>query len=257
MQGAAPAPFRIYPVPMAIADAGTGNYQRLNARSVQATVERLYDRIVARFPTRHLGDVAMELSSLVALVEQSAGATRRRKRAIRNAANVGIAIIVAVTLLAIVLAIRDALTSGGVLRAYDWLPLVESAVSDLVFAGVAVFFLVTLPTRHERSVLLRLLHRLRSLAHVIDMHQLTKDPERLRPTFRPTEASVGMNLTAAELGNYLDYCSELLSLVGKAAALCAEENADPVVLDTVSTLETLTTGMSRKIWQKISLLPQP
>jgi hypothetical protein len=27
------------------------------------------------------------------------------------------------------------------------------------------------------------------------------------------------------------------------------------VLDTVSTIETLTTSMSRKIWQKISLLP--
>ena len=28
-----------------------------------------------------------------------------------------------------------------------------------------------------------------------------------------------------------------------------------VILDMVSTIETLTTGMSRKIWQKISLLP--
>jgi hypothetical protein len=28
------------------------------------------------------------------------------------------------------------------------------------------------------------------------------------------------------------------------------------VLDTVSTVETLTTGMSRKIWQKISVLPK-
>jgi hypothetical protein len=35
--------------------------------------------------------------------------------------------------------------------------------------------------------------------------------------------------------HYLDYCSEMLSLVG--------------------TIETLTTGLSRKIWQKISLLP--
>jgi hypothetical protein len=29
-----------------------------------------------------------------------------------------------------------------------------------------------------------------------------------------------------------------------------------VVLDTVSTIEALTTGMSREIWAKISLLPQ-
>ena len=38
------------------------------------------------------------------------------------------------------------------------------------------------------------------------------------------------------------------------AALCAEQSTDPVVLDTVSEIEVLTTGMSRKIWQKISLL---
>ena len=56
---------------------------------------------------------------------------------------------------------------------------------------------------------------------------------------------------------YLDYCSELLALVGKTAALCAEESRDDVVLDTVSTVETLCVGISRKIWQKISNLPAP
>lgn len=55
--------------------------------------------------------------------------------------------------------------------------------------------------------------------------------------------------------NYLDYCSEMLSLLGKIAALCAEESQDSVILDTVSTIEALTTGMNGKIWQKISLLP--
>jgi hypothetical protein len=67
------------------------------------------------------------------------------------------------------------------MRAFEWLPLIESTISDVVFAGFAVFFLVALPTRHERAVLL---HRLRSLVHVIDMHQLTKDPERVNPATR-------------------------------------------------------------------------
>ena len=58
-----------------------------------------------------------------------------------------------------------------------------------------------------------------------------------------------------ELERYLDYCSEMLSLVGKTAALCAEESRDSLVLDTVSTIEQLTVGLSRKIWQKISNLP--
>ncbi|KRC46475.1 MULTISPECIES: hypothetical protein [unclassified Nocardioides] len=53
---------------------------------------------------------------------------------------------------------------------------------------------------------------------------------------------------------FLDYCSELLSLVGKAAALCAEESHDAVVLDTVSTIEALTVSLERKVWQKITVL---
>ncbi len=56
--------------------------------------------------------------------------------------------------------------------------------------------------------------------------------------------------------HYLDYCSELLSLIGKVAALCAEETQDAVVLDTIVAIETMTTQMAGKIWQKISLLPE-
>ena len=124
-----------------------------------------------------------------------------------------------------------------------------------MFAAIAVFFLYALPNRIERSHLLAQLHRVRSLAHIVDMHQLTKDPERLRPDFNATHESVDPALTRDDMEHYLDYCSEMLSLLGKIAALCAEESQDAVVLDTVSTIETLTTGMSRKIWQKISLLP--
>ncbi len=124
-----------------------------------------------------------------------------------------------------------------------------------MFAAIAVYFLYALPNRIERSYLLAQLHRVRSLAHIVDMHQLTKDPERLRPDFNATRESVDPGLSRDDMEHYLDYCSEMLSLIGKIAALCAEESQDAVVLNTVSTIENLTTGMSRKIWQKISLLP--
>jgi len=66
---------------------------------------------------------------------------------------------------------------------------------------------------------------------------------------------VAVDLTRAEMQHYLGYCSELLALVGKVAALCAEDSQDGLILETVSDIENLTNGMSRKIWQKISLLP--
>ena len=71
----------------------------------------------------------------------------------------------------------------------------------------------------------------------------------------PTSKSTQLDMTRDQVERYLDYCSEMLSLVGKTAALCAEESRDSVILETVSTIEKLTVGLSRKIWQKISNLP--
>jgi len=88
------------------------------------------------------------------------------------------------------------------------------------------------------------------------MHQLSKDPEQTSPNYTPTAESVRHGLDVEQLHHYLDYCSEMLSLTAKTAALCAEHSTDSVVLETVSYIETLTTDLSNKIWQKISLLPR-
>ena len=228
---------------------------RLDAGPVQETVARLEARIAARFPSRGLRAVAAELGVLTADVTEGATTIRGRLRWVRLASRAAAVLVLAATVLVFVLASRDAVRAGPD-RSFEWVPLIESTINDLVFAGLALWFLYALPQRLERGHLLDLLHRLRSLAHIVDMHQLTKDPERLRPDFRSTAVSVELDLDRGEMEHYLDYCSELLSLVGKVAALCAEESRDSLVLTTVSDLETLTTGMSRKIWQKISLLPR-
>ena len=46
----------------------------------------------------------------------------------------------------------------------------------------------------------------------------------------------------------------MLSLTGKVAALYAQSLHDSVVLSAVNEVESLTTGLSRKIWQKIMIL---
>jgi len=61
----------------------------------------------------------------------------------------------------------------------------------------------------------------------------------------------------AELGRYLDFCSDMLSLIGKVSALMVQHFNDDVVLSAVNEIETLTTGLSRKMWQKITLLERP
>ncbi|TMP99740.1 MAG: hypothetical protein E6L09_08785 [Verrucomicrobia bacterium] len=72
----------------------------------------------------------------------------------------------------------------------------------------------------------------------------------------PTKSSPRRTMTDFELSRYLDYCSEMLSLIGKVAALYVQRFDDPVALSAVDEIEDLTTGLSRKIWQKIMIINQ-
>lgn len=114
-----------------------------------------------------------------------------------------------------------------------------------------MFFLVSLETRLKRRQALEAIHELRSIVHVVDMHQLTKDPEVVLSV---ATASARRAMTRPELARYLDYCSELLSLTSKVAALYAQHLTDSVVLDAVHEVEALATGLSGRIWQKIVIL---
>ncbi|MBK7939452.1 MAG: hypothetical protein IPJ82_21260 [Lewinellaceae bacterium] len=125
---------------------------------------------------------------------------------------------------------------------------------ELILLGLAFFFLINLETRLKQRSALAALHRLRSIAHVVDMHQLTKDPAYLLGQFTQTQASPDRNLTRHQLTRYLDYCSEMLALNSKIAALFAQNMEDPVILNAVNDLEALTQGMAAKIWQKIMIL---
>ena len=86
------------------------------------------------------------------------------------------------------------------------------------------------------------------------MHQLTKDPVFLLTTGPSTPSSPERTMSKFELLRYLDYCSEMVSLVSKIATLYVQGFQDPVAVSAVDEIETLTSGLSRKIWQKIMLL---
>ena len=131
---------------------------------------------------------------------------------------------------------------------------VEAAANIVVLLGAALFFLISLETRLKRNRSLRDLHVFRSIAHVIDMHQLTKDPSSVLASECATASSPQRRMSPFELTRYLDYCSEMLSLTSKLAAVYAQNLPDPVVIDAVNEIESLTTNLSQKVWQKITIL---
>lgn len=227
----------------------------LEADAVQHSIDRLSRRIEARFPDRSLARVARHLGSLADEVEDVSDSSRLRLRIVRWVTAALAVVLLLGTALVLTAVVRD-LQLDGAGEPEDWLTLLESGVNNLVFSALAIWFLMMFPARRERSRMLGLLHRLRSTAHVIDMHQVTKDPEHLRADYVPTGESVRDPMTREEMAHYLDYCAELLSMVGKVAALCAEASGDDVVLDTVSDVESLASDLAARIWQKVSLLPE-
>jgi hypothetical protein len=120
--------------------------------------------------------------------------------------------------------------------------------------GAGLWFLLTLEERWKRARTQTALHELRSFAHVVDMHQLTKDPTVLLGGGGSTPSSPERRMTRFELTRYLEYCAEMLALTGKLSALYAGESHDHIVIAAASDVENLCTDLGRKIWQKITIL---
>jgi hypothetical protein len=167
---------------------------------------------------------------------------------------VAVGVVIAAMVVVVGLGALSIRVSSRVSSVSELVQTLDASINDVVFLGIAIFFLVTLEGRLKRRKALRSLQQLRSVVHIVDMHQLTKDPERLMSPQPDTDSSPPRSMTAPELGRYLDYCSEMLSLTSKIAASFIQSFNDPVVLSTVNEIETLVTGLSGKIWQKITLL---
>jgi hypothetical protein len=131
---------------------------------------------------------------------------------------------------------------------------IEAAINTGVLAILGLLALIQLESRIKRRRVARSLHGLRAMIHVIDMHQLNKDPATLQADYVPTGASPPHDLTAPQMERYLDYCSEMLAITGKLAALYAQAVADDGVAQAVNDIESLGSNLSRKVWQKISML---
>jgi hypothetical protein len=225
-------------------------YRQLDQSQIGQTLRRLRDRIAERFPGSGLSNVAGELVSLSDEAFDCVAYLQKPNWPIRAAVGIVIATMVVVVGLG-ALSIR---LSSRVNSVSELVQTLDASINDIVFLGIAIFFLVTVEARLKRRKALGSLQQLRSVVHIVDMHQLTKDPERLMSPQPDTSSSPARPMTPPELGRYLDYCSELLSLTSKIAASFVQSFNDPVVLSTVNEIETLVTGLSGKIWQKITLL---
>jgi len=234
-------------------------YRSIDPAAVITTIERLSLRIGERFPGRGLNGVCGEVLEAAQSAKERVLDLQQPWLWVRVAA---VAMLVLGTVAMGVLVRWIKLPSlaavisepGHETAMFDLFSGLEAAANIVILFGVGVFFVLRHEERAKRAHALASLHELRSLAHVIDMHQLTKDPTLMLSPEKRTAAAPKDVMTPFELTRYLDYCAEMLSLVAKIAALYAERMRDPVVIEAVNDIETMTTNLSRKIWQKISLV---
>jgi hypothetical protein len=224
-------------------------YRSLNADLIVQTCRATNERVTERFAGSGLSKVAAELLNVSEHAAQLSTWLAKPHIPLRALAGLGI-LAVLIIVGGVVMNVKVQFTFSSIA---DFLQGSEAAINEVVFLGIAVFFFFTLETRLKRRRALRAVHELRSMAHIIDMHQLTKDPERIAAGPAADTATVKRPQNPAELIRYLDYCSDMLALISKLAALYVQNFDDPVTLSAVNEVENLTNGLSRKIWQKIMI----
>lgn len=225
-------------------------YRTLQSDKIIDTTFVLAQRVAERFPSSGLSKVASELAEASKDISRLAADLGKPILPLR----VFSIVVSCVFVVLIVIALASLRPSTQVANMSDLAQGVESLINDVVFAGIAIWFFFTIESRIKRKRALDLIAQLRSLAHVIDMHQLTKDPDRLNKNFEGTSASPKIELTPALLTRYLDYCSEMLAILGKLGALLVQDFDDAQTLNAVNDIEDLTSGLQRKIWQKIMII---
>lgn len=230
----------------------SAGFRRLDPHRIIETVERIEQRVGDRFPQAGLHKVAIELVALSRDLSLAAKQLEKPIWSLRLA--VGLAVVAGASMFLFVGTILsfDRVSAGAI----DMVQGVEASLNTIVLGGLGLVALARAEERIKRRRVFKYLHGLRSLIHVIDMHQLTKDPAALSGDFKPTAHSPARITDAQDLARYLDYCSELLSITGKLAALFAQSVNDSVVVDAVNDIENLGTNLSRKVWQKITLIEQ-
>lgn len=223
----------------------------LNPDKILETVNILKNRIEERFPTSSLFKLAGEVTT----VAKEAMIRTRKIRRTNWFLRIGIYFLLVLGAAVVVLVASCVRINNDLTELSTMVSVVEATLGTLVFLGAGAYYLGTLETKLKRGRALTAIHELRAFAHIIDMHQLTKDPDTMAGSKHiMTKSSPKRILTTFELGRYLDYCDELLSMISKIAALYVQHFQDPEALAAVDQVETLTNGLSRKIWQKINIV---
>ncbi len=220
----------------------------LDPDKIIETIELLKQRIFERFPESGLLGVCQRLSELAIQARERAAFIVQPILWLRTS----IWLIIATIFLGLGYLIT--ILPEFIYRVTENWESVDAFTQEMLLLFAGLYFLISFEHRLKSRRALSAIHEIRAIAHVIDMHQLTKDPERLMAGWADSRHSPQMKMNAFELNRYLDYCTEMLALLGKIAAFYVQRFDDEVAIESAGEVERLTSSLNDKIWQKIMLL---
>ncbi len=222
-------------------------YRKLNIEKIIEAIHLLSLRISDRFPEAGLLKVCNELRALAVMSKRNMERVDKPYRYFRLA----VYLLILIATASILYTLSHLKTDDTITSFQNFVTVSESLINEIAMIGAAFYFLYRLEDILKQKIILNALNELRTIAHIIDMHQLTKDPAYI--LIERTKHSPNRELTKNDLSRYLDYCSEMLSLTSKVAAIYGNNNKDQVILTTIHDIEILCSSLSGKIWQKIGL----
>lgn len=223
--------------------------RKLKASKLLTTIEGIRQRLDKRFPGAGLSLVAGQVAKITEEAVERAKIIARPDWRLRA----GLAVAVVVCIVAVVVYTQDSPDQTS--RWQSLLQFLDVAKGSAAVLLAAAAFLFTLETRLKRRRTMQAVHELRAVAHIIDMHQLGKNPDRLGDPDQPVLiGESGKPASADDLGRYLHYCTELLAVISKIGQLYVQDFPDTAAMTAVDHFEDLATGLSGKIWQKLMIL---
>ena len=222
-------------------------FKNLDIDKVTAAIELLRLRVQERFPTANLLNVCNELKEL----SNNAKANIQHLNKPYVYFRIIFSFLIILTIVLITYTIWHISSQDLPSNFQSFIATSEALMNELVMIGAAFYFIGKFENSLKQKKILYALQELRTIIHVIDLHQLTKDPAPILQN--NTEHSPERALSKSELNRYLDYCSEMLSLTSKVAATYGFNCNDQIVLDTIHNIEVLSGTLSNKIWQKITI----
>ena len=235
------------------------NFNNLDPQKIVDTIERLSQRVSERFPDSGLTNVCSRLHDISENMKKRAEWIGRPVYWLR-----AITWLICFAILSMAIARfyylaepTAPLGSGGSRRRRRWLR--DSAGGGPerhCFDSAAIFFFLTLETRYKRQRALKAIHELRTVAHIIDHASVDEGPASDH-----VQTGLFVNGIVSQAADDPVSIATLPGVLqrnavidGKIAAVYVQEFDDGVALTSATELETLTTGLSNKIWQTAPIL---